>query len=440
MKVFFKRFLSNLNNKNLLMLISSILFFGQNPALSKINGPESIQLKYVERFVYKVFGASASGSGLLILLPDSKIALITAKHVISGMGPNEEIEIQVNDKKTLYVEQRNVIDMPNYDLSFVLLDRNEMETDLDNTFYLTEIESQSSLVGQNVSVAGFPLSDKSIVNKARVSPGIIQTIGDSTIKDGYSLGYSSKTYVGMSGGGVFSDNGKLIGIHGRGEAIKSDDVNKTGTNYAVLMKDAIKFYRSISKEDKSELGLTEASRLVLDGNFKPALKIWENIKVKYPDSGIAKYNVDCLKSITKNKKLNKKDYPIIFQPSFRVSMVEGNQQENKTGFLYEYKNDPLVKKLTNKSEIKSMNPMASLPFGMGNVPGMSSMPSFTDNIYPIKVSSMLSIMQRDTPPYYERASIKGSKDRCLIFLNHRASQALEPPLLIETMVTPQMRP
>ena len=94
MKVFFKRFLSNLNNKNLLMLISSILFFGQNPALSKINGPESIQLKYVERFVYKVFGASASGSGLLILLPDSKIALITAKHVISGMGPNEEIEIQ----------------------------------------------------------------------------------------------------------------------------------------------------------------------------------------------------------------------------------------------------------------------------------------------------------------------------------------------------------
>ena len=277
MKLIFKSLLKHLNKRILLTILYPILFIGQNPALSKIAGPESIQLKYVERFVYKVFGASSSGSGLLILLPDSKVALITAKHVISGMGPNEEIEIQVNEKKNLYVEKSNVIDMPNYDLAFVLLDRKELEIDLDNTYYLTEIESTSSLVGQNVSVAGFPLSDKSIVNKARVSPGIIQTIGDSTSKDGYSLGYSSKTYVGMSGGGVFSANGKLIGIHGRGEAIKSDDVNKTGTNYAVLVKDAIKFYRSISKADESDLGLTEASRLVLDGNFNPALKIWENI-------------------------------------------------------------------------------------------------------------------------------------------------------------------
>ena len=28
---------------------------------------------------------------------------------------------------------------------------------------------------------------------------------DGSIKDGYSLGYSSKTYVGMSGGGVYTD-------------------------------------------------------------------------------------------------------------------------------------------------------------------------------------------------------------------------------------------
>ena len=53
---------------------------------------------------------------------------------------------------------------------------------------------------------------------------------------------------------------------------------------------------------------------------------------------------------------------------------------------------------------------------------------------------MLSVMQRDTAPFYERANIKGKKDRCLVFLTHKGSQAMDPPLLIETMVTPLMRP
>ena len=60
--------------------------------------------EYAERFVYKVYGASASGSGLLVLLPDGEIALLTAKHVISGMSPKEEIEIMGSNDKSIYIE------------------------------------------------------------------------------------------------------------------------------------------------------------------------------------------------------------------------------------------------------------------------------------------------------------------------------------------------
>jgi len=439
LKKFFKNYFIA-NKRFIFQVVPFLLLTLQLSTFAKISGPEPIKLRYSERFIYKVFGASAPGSGLLILLPDGNVALITAEHVISGMGNNEEIEVQITAKKSLFVQRNNAIVMPGYDLAFVLLNRKELEVDMDNTYYLTEIEGDKSLVGQKVSVAGFPLSDNSIVENVRVSPGIIQTIGDSTSKDGYSLGYSSKTYVGMSGGGVFSANGKLIGIHGRGEAIQSNDRNKTGTNYAVLARDAIKFYRSTIKNEIGKDKLTEASRSVLDGNFKNALELWKKIAIRYPDSMIVKYNVECLNSITKNKKFPKSNYPKIFEPDFRVSMVQGSRQENKTGFLYEYKNDPLVKKLTNTSEIKSLDPLSSLPFGMKNIPGMSSMPSMTEMIYPQKISSMLSIMQRDSAPYYERANIKGKKNRCLLFTTHRSSQAMEPPLLIETMVTPQMRP
>ncbi len=438
----FQDYLNLLSNKRgLLALISPLLLFGSiPPVFSKISEPEPIELRYAERFVYKVYGASASGSGLMVLLPDGQIALLTAKHVISGMSPKEEIEIMASNDKSIYIESSRALFMPDYDLAFVLIDRKELD-DPDHKFYLTEIETDKTLVGQNVSVLGYPLSDSSIVNKARISPGVIQTMGnDKSIKDGYSLGYSSKTYVGMSGGGVFNSNGKLIGIHGRGEAIKSNDSNKTGTNYAVLINDAIKYYRSTMKVNTSNMGLTNASRSVLDGKFKDALKIWKNVQLIYPDSTIAKYNVDCLTSITENKKLQKNNYPKIFNPDFRQSMAQGSRLENKEGFYFEYKNDPLVKNLTNKSEVKALNPMASMPFGLNNISGMSSIPSMTDSIYPMKISTMLSVMQRDTPPFYERENIKGKKDRCLVFLTHKGSQAMDPPLLIETMVTPLMRP
>ncbi len=438
----FKSYLNLLKNKRrLLALISPLLLFGSIPLVNaRISEPEPIELRYAERFVYKVYGASASGSGLMVLLPDGEIALLTAKHVISGMSPKEEIEIMASNDKSIYIESSKALFMPDYDLAFVLIDRKVLEN-LDHKFYLTEIETDRILVGQKVSVLGYPLSDISIVNKARISPGVIQTMGDdNSIKDGYSLGYSSKTYVGMSGGGVFNSSGKLIGIHGRGEALRSNDINKTGTNYAVLINDAIKYYRSTMQVNSSDMGLTDASRSVLDGNFKDALKIWKKVKLLYPDSTISKYNVDCLTSITENKKLQKNDYPKIFNPDFRDSMVQGSRLENKEGFYFEYKNDPLVKKLTNKAEVKALNPLSSMPFGLNNTSGISSIPSMTDTIYPMKISTMLSVMQRDTAPFYERANIKGKKDRCLLFLTHKGSQAMDPPLVIETMVTPLMRP
>ena len=46
-----------------------------------------------------------------------------------------------------------------------------------------------------------------VSGEARVSPGQIVSLGETNSRDGYTLGYSSKTYVGMSGGGVYSKDG-----------------------------------------------------------------------------------------------------------------------------------------------------------------------------------------------------------------------------------------
>ena len=59
--------------------------------------------------------------------PDGEIALLTAKHVISGMSPKEEIEIMASNDKSIYIESSKALFMPDYDLAFVLIDRKELE-------------------------------------------------------------------------------------------------------------------------------------------------------------------------------------------------------------------------------------------------------------------------------------------------------------------------
>ena len=57
-------------------------------------------------------------------------------------------------------------------------------------------------------------------------------MGLANLKCWIHNGYSSDTFIGMSGGGVFSSDGKLIAIHGRGSD-RSSNVNKTGTNFGI---------------------------------------------------------------------------------------------------------------------------------------------------------------------------------------------------------------
>ena len=49
------------------------------------------------------------------------------------MGNNEEIEVQIIYKKSLFVQINNANVMPGYDLAFVLLNRKESGVDMDNT-------------------------------------------------------------------------------------------------------------------------------------------------------------------------------------------------------------------------------------------------------------------------------------------------------------------
>ncbi len=326
-------------------LLSALLgiTFSATSALASLSVSYAIKEK-INQSVFKVYGSGTPGSGILIILPDRKAAILTSKHVVQSMGKEEIIEIEFGNNKFLQVKKQDSIDLPNLDLSILFLNRKALEKDNTFNFIGTTLEVDGITANKDVFVAGFPISGQSVSKSVRISNGKIQIVDDVPNKDGYDIGYSSATYVGMSGGGVFSNQGKLIGIHGRGERIDSSDVNKTGTNFAVSIRKVIDFYRKerMNLDNSSSLDLVEASRQIFFRDFKSALISWGALADRYPDSLVATYNTACLKQIVNKVTFDKSNFPLIFDSkSGSTHYIVQNYSAGK-GIGYALLNDPLV--------------------------------------------------------------------------------------------------
>ena len=332
--------------KKFFSIISSFLFginisFLNTPVLSRLK-TNLVTREGVEKSIFKVFGAGAPGSGVLVILPDKKAAILTSKHVLEGLGPSEIIEIEYGSNKFLEIKRSNTLDIKRLDLSIIYLDRTSLEANMKFNFIASMIEFGDINTGNNVFVAGYPISNESITKDVRISDGKLQNISKKADKDGYDIGYSSPTYIGMSGGGLFSNDGKLIGIHGRGERIDSKDVNKTGTNFAVSISKVIDFYRTEIMDKDDSINIVNASRQILFYDYKAAYKSWNYLAGKYPDSFIANYNRDCLNQVVNDVKMQKDKYSLLFKRDRWDTINNSKNFQNKKGFEYAIINDPLL--------------------------------------------------------------------------------------------------
>ena len=407
----------------LFLLLSFFVCFTNSPASARLTLGLSNKAT-ISRNVFKVFGSGAPGSGVLVVLPDRKTAILTSKHVVSGMGPSEEIEIQFSNGLLEYVASSDVINLPGMDLAIVPVDRSVLEKS-DQLYMASMIQSDSVVRGQEVVVAGFPISGNSISETIRISPGIVQTISVSDGKDGYDVGYSSKTYVGMSGGALISKDGYLVGIHGRGEALSSGDVNKTGTNYAVSVKKIFSYYR-----DKFEVSLSssadpvDASRQILFGDYSKAFQSWTSLATKYPESIIAHYNADCLADRLGKRPLSREKYPLIFGVEYAHTMtnIVGDYISGGKGFMGAYMNDPLVNMYWQKPK--------EVPFDTIWVQSFGAVLYAAANIV--------------NDPTYRLPGIQvKEKDRCVLFSVVKRddyTSKIQPPVIPVPFVNDTIRP
>lgn len=260
--------------------------------------------------VVKTIGPGSTGSGVLIEVPRKngigmRSVIVTAAHVLKGTGSEETIEFRFYDDTIIESKGADIVYLDEVDLAFVEL---RIDANRRNNYIFAKVGNSNILShGDHVVVSGYPLeSTENVSNSVRISEGIMQTL--SSLDAAKALaGYSANTRPGMSGGGVFNDEGQLVFIHLKGEkdnlsSLRSVGVDsvKSGTNYGVSVLHAINRMRDLELKDVMPMGpLTRFQKglyFVQSNKPKEAYEIFLQLYREFPDSLVAEWSTKCMQA------------------------------------------------------------------------------------------------------------------------------------------------
>lgn len=208
--------------------------FGANEAIAQALTPEQIQ-KVARSVVLKISvkgeqkSAPIFGSGVLVKKNGTTYTLVTNAHVvcISGSAYNckkhKEFSIMTPDQKIHVIKNTAVKNLPDLDLSII-------QFQSDRNYSVASFgDSDAVKIDDPIYASGFPIIKNSFsFNHGAVIANIEKRIkGDN---GGYTVFYDASTNRGMSGGGVFNSQGKLVAIHGQGDRLTNNSLINKGNN------------------------------------------------------------------------------------------------------------------------------------------------------------------------------------------------------------------
>ena len=237
MKSIFISFLSILNfllSVNFIKLASIVIVPNILATEIKAESKDKLKIERIAKEITVRIEGATQGSGVLykkdelfsLKNPGKEFIyeVITAWHVIKDNLPGEEITIITPDNEKYYVDIQDAKQISNFDLAIIKFKSKKNYKSADDG-------TIESWYRGTIYVSGFPLNKK---NNLNLNSG--KLIAETSCgQEGYNLLYAVPTEAGMSGGAVLDQEGKLIGIHGRGEIdLASSEfrgyLRKTGVN------------------------------------------------------------------------------------------------------------------------------------------------------------------------------------------------------------------
>jgi tetratricopeptide (TPR) repeat protein len=190
-----------------------------------------------EQTTVKIESLGDPGSGVIIGKNSNIYYVLTARHVLDAVKPEEEAYVNTYDGQSHTVDTTKIAKLPN-NVDLLLL---QFESDREypiatiskfnyrlykNNDYENSLFDDASSK-QYVFVSGYPLEVEGRIFARGFlfdnSGTAISYQPDSLSEDsfgGYELIYTNLTHPGMSGGSVLDTQGRLIGIHGRADGRK----------------------------------------------------------------------------------------------------------------------------------------------------------------------------------------------------------------------------
>ena len=148
------------------------------------------------------------GSGILINNQGDTYYVLTAKHVVET---EDEYSVVTPDNSVHPLDFNQIQMLPEMDLAVAQFNSPQLypTAALGNSNTLTE--------GDTVFIAGWPIEGQAIPQIYQFTLGQISGLPNRPLPGGYGLIYTNTTRAGMSGGPVFNEDGKVVGIHGQAE-------------------------------------------------------------------------------------------------------------------------------------------------------------------------------------------------------------------------------
>jgi S1-C subfamily serine protease len=160
--------------------------------------------KVTQNITVRIEG-SARGSGVMVERRGKTYTVLTNAHVLQQSG---SYGIVTPDGKCYAIRSDTIKRLPNLDLAIFLFSSTASYT-------VAQLGNPTQLsLGQTVYVGGWANSGGRLQSRVFLtSEGQITEV-NSQLPSGYSLSYTNLVRVGMSGGPVLDQQGRLIGING----------------------------------------------------------------------------------------------------------------------------------------------------------------------------------------------------------------------------------
>jgi hypothetical protein len=172
--------------------------------------------------------AKSVGSGIIVGRQGDLYTIITNRHVVCGTKHNckippsqETYTLELNDAQEYKVSDQSVKLLgKNIDLAMIQFRSNR-------AYPVALVADPGSFKeGDPVYTSGYPAESPGFYFGAGKA---IAVVNKRLIEDrgGYTMIYDAGTQPGMSGGGVFSQEGRLVAIHGQGERWRDNSILST---------------------------------------------------------------------------------------------------------------------------------------------------------------------------------------------------------------------